>query len=157
MAELIADLKQSLQTPDVDFIKTINVDEAAKTVMITKDDLNQIKKETGRIHLPEDEEEETTYRFDDEYEDDYDDEYDDEYDEDDDEYEDDDDEYEDDDDMDPRMEKIMTIGGIVAAIIILIIIIMLAGKIFGFGLFKGDSDKKKILSRWKKLKKKLWK
>ena len=70
MAELIADLKQSLQTPDVDFIKTINVDEAAKTVMITKDDLNQIKKETGRIHLPEDEEEETTYRFDDEYEDD---------------------------------------------------------------------------------------
>ena len=142
MAELIADLKQSLQTPDVDFIKTINVDEAAKTVMITKDDLNQIKKETGRIHLPEDEEEETTYRFDDEYEDDYDDEYDDEYDEDDDEYEDDDDEYEDDDDMDPRMEKIMTIGGIVAAIIILIIIIMLAGKIFGFGLFKGDSDKK---------------
>lgn len=143
MAELIADLKQSLQTPDVDFIKTINVDEAAKTVMITKDDLNQIKKETGRIHLPEDEEEETAYQFDDEYEDDYEDEYDDDYDEDDDEYEDDEDEYDDDDDdMDPRMEKIMTIGGIVAAIIILIIIIMLAGKIFGFGLFKGDSDKK---------------
>ena len=141
MAELIADLKQSLQTPDVDFIKTINVDEAAKTVMITKDDLNQIKKETGRIHLPEDEEEETAYQFDDEYEDDYEDEYDDDYDEDDDEYEDDEDEY-DDDDMDPRMEKIMTIGGIVAAIIILIMIIMLAGKIFGFGLFKGDSDKK---------------
>ena len=139
MAELIADLKQSLQTPDVDFIKTINVDEAAKTVMITKDDLNQIKKETGRIHLPEDEEEENTYQFDDEYEDDYEEEYDDEYDEDNDEYEDDEDEY-DDDDMDPRMEKIMTIGGIVAAIIILIMIIMLAGKIFGFGLFKGDYE-----------------
>ena len=139
MADLITDLKQSLQTPDVDFIKTVNVDEAAKTVMITKDDLNQIKKETGRIHLPEDEEEETAYQFDDEYEDEYEDEYDDDYDEDDDEYEDDED---DDDDMDPRMEKIMTIGGIVAAIIILIIIIMLAGKIFGFGLFKGDSDKK---------------
>ena len=131
MAELISDLKQSLQTPDVDFIKAIDVDEAAKTVMITKEDLNQIKKETGRIQLPEEEEE--SYKFNDDYDNDYDD---DDYDDDDD-----DDDY-DDDDMDPRMEKIMTIGGIVAAIIILIMIIMLAGKIFGFGLFKGDSDKK---------------
>ena len=131
MAELISDLKQSLQTPDVDFIKAIDVDESAKTVMITKEDLNQIKKETGRIQLPE--EEEDSYKFDDDYDDEYDNDYDD------DDY--DDDDY-DDDDMDPRMEKIMTIGGIVAAIIILIMIIMLAGKIFGFGLFKGDSDKK---------------
>ena len=136
MAELIADLKQSLQTPDVDFIKAIDVDEAAKTVMITKEDLNQIKKETGRIQLPEEEEE--SYKFNDDYDNDYDD---DDYDDDDDDDDYDDDDY-DDDDMDPRMEKIMTIGGIVAAIIILIMIIMLAGKIFGFGLFKGDSDKK---------------
>ena len=135
MAELISDLKQSLQTPDVDFIKAIDVDEAAKTVMITKEDLNQIKKETGRIQLPE--EEEDSYKFNDDYDDEYDNDYDD------DDYDDDydDDDY-DDDDMDPRMEKIMTIGGVVAAIIILIMIIMLAGKIFGFGLFKGDSDKK---------------
>ena len=138
MAELIADLKQSLQTPDVDFVKVVNVDEAAKTVMITKDDLTQIKKETGRIYIPEesfeddDEEEYEEDYADDEYEDD-DDEY--EYEEDD-EYEDEDD---DDDEMDSRMEKIMTIGGIVAAIIILLIIVMLAGKIFGFGLFSGKS------------------
>ena len=130
MAELIADLKQSLQTPDVDFVKTVKVDEAAKTVMITKEDISQIKKETGRIQLPEEDDE---YGYEDDYEeDDYedDDEYDDEYDEDED----------DDDDMDPRMEKIMTIGGIAAAIIILIIIIMLAGKILGFGLFSGKSE-----------------
>lgn len=132
MAELIADLKQSLQTPDVDFIKAVNVDEAAKTVMITKEDISQIKKETGRIHLPEEDDE---YGYDDDYEeDDYeendcedDDEYDDDYDN-------------DDDDMDPRMENIMTIGGIAAAIIILIIIIMLAGKILGFGLFSGKPE-----------------
>ena len=133
MAELIADLKQSLQTPDVDFVKTVKVDEAAKTVMITKEDISQIKKETGRIQLPEEDDEygyEDDYEEDDYEEDDYedDDEYDDEYDED------------DDDDMDPRMEKIMTIGGIAAAIIILIIIIMLAGKILGFGLFSGKSE-----------------
>ena len=135
MAELIADLKQSLQTPDVDFVKTVKVDEAAKTVMITKEDISQIKKETGRIQLPEEDDEygyEDDYEEDDYEEDDYedDDEYDDEYDEDED----------DDDDMDPRMEKIMTIGGIAAAIIILIIIIMLAGKILGFGLFSGKSE-----------------
>jgi serine/threonine-protein kinase len=101
--------------------------------MITKEDISQIKKETGRIQLPE---EDDDYGYDDDYEED---EYDDdEYDDDD--Y-DDDDEYDDDDDMDPRMEKIMTIGGIAAAVIILIIIIMLAGKVLGFGLFKGKEEK----------------
>ena len=137
MAELIADLKQSLQTPDVNFVKTVNVDEAAKTVMITKADLSQIKKETGRIQLPEEE-------YDDDYDDDYEEDYDDDYDDDeyDDEYDDDeyDDEDYDDDEMDSRMEKIMTIGGIAAAVIILIIIVMLAGKILGFGLFSGKSE-----------------
>ena len=142
MAELIADLKQSLQTPDVDFVKTVNVDEVAKTVMITKDDLTQIKKETGRIYIPEEEMEDADDE--DEYEEDYENNYDDDYEEDyeADEADDDDEEYDeedDDDEMDPRMEKIMTIGGIVAAIIILIIIIMLAGKILGFGLFSGKS------------------
>lgn len=127
MTELITDLKQSLQTPDVDFIKKVNADEAAKTVMITKDDLTQIKKETGRSvlltdALDEEEEKETPA-----YEDD-----DRDYDED--EIEEDDD---DDDDIDPRLEKIMTIGGIVAAIIIVIIIVMLLGKIVGFGKFGG--------------------
>ena len=138
MAELIADLKQSLQTPDVDFIKAVNVDEAAKTVMITKEDISKIKKETGRIQLPEEDDE---YGYDDDYEeDDYEEnDYDDDDYEDDDEYDDDYDD--DDDDMDPRMEKIMTIGGIAAAIIILIIIIMLAGKILGFGLFSGKPEK----------------
>lgn len=142
MAELIADLKQSLQTPDINFVKSVNVDEAAKTVMITKDDLTQIKKETGRIHLPEDDKEE--YDFDDDYEEnDYDDEddYDDEEDYDDDDEYDDDEEYDDDDEMDPRLEKIMTVGGIAAAIIILIIILMLAGKIFGLGFFSGGDQK----------------
>lgn len=130
MMELIADLKQSLQTPDVDFIKKVNVDEAAKTVMITKDDLTQIKKETGRTIAPMDESEK-------------DDEDTSEYEEDKQTYEDDDledEEDDDEDDIDPRLEKIMTIGGIVAAIIIVIIIVMLLGKIVGFGKFGSDSE-----------------
>ena len=125
MSELIADLKQSLQTPDVDFVKKVNVDESAKTVMITKDDLTQIKKETGRTIIQEDFEDEESEVYEDE-----------EYDED----LDDDDEEDDDDDIDPRLEKIMTIGGVVAAIIILIIIFLLAGKILGFGKFGGDKN-----------------
>ena len=127
MTELIADLKQSLQTPDVDFVKKVNVDEAAKTVMITKEDLTQIKKETGRTIISEEIFEEDEKDDDEEL-----------YDED---VDDDDDEDDEDDDIDPRLEKIMTIGGVVAAIIILIIIFLLAGKILGFGKFGGSTDK----------------
>ena len=47
-AELIADLKQSLLTPDVNFIKEI-VPDGAKTVAITRDEISKIKRETGRI------------------------------------------------------------------------------------------------------------
>ncbi len=144
MTELIADLKQSLQTPDINFVKTVNVDEAAKTIMITKDDLSQIKKETGSIRVPEEDYEEDafeeepdyfesvkTYKKDERKPQPYD------YDEE----EEDEEDNEEDDEIDARLEKIMTIGGIVAAIIILIIIIMLAGKIFGAGWFSGSSNK----------------
>lgn len=137
MTELIADLKQSLQTPDVNFVKRIDIDEAAKTVTITKEDLSKIKKETGKIHLPEEEKETLSSERQKKYETEA-------YDEEDEEeeygYEDDED---DEDDMDPRMEKIMTIGGIVAAILILLMCIMLAGKILGFGFFSSKSDKNK--------------
>ena len=131
IAELIADLKQSLQTPDVDFVKKVNVDEAAKTVMITKDDLTKIKKETGRNTQVMNEVEEDEEEYDDAEYDDR--EYDDEYD-------DDDDDDNEEDDIDPRLEKIMTIGGIVAAIIIVIIIVMLLGKIVGLGKFGDNSE-----------------
>ncbi len=134
MSELIADLKQSLQTPDVNFVKRVDIDEAAKTVTISKKELDKIKKETGRIHILEAEKEETPAETQKKYET--------EEIEDVNEYGyDDDDDDDDDDDMDPRMEKIMTIGGVAAAVIILIMIVLLAGKIFGLGLFSGKSDK----------------
>lgn len=139
MTELITDLKQSLQTPDVDFVKRNDVDEAAKTVMITKSDLNQIKKETARIQFEEEEETDDFFGYDEE--DDYDDEDEDDYDYENEDDEEDDDEY--DDEMDPRMEKIMTIGGIAVAIIILLMIIILAGKVLGIGMFSGKSEEDK--------------
>ena len=50
VADLTADLKQSLVTPDVNFVKEILPD-GAKTVAITRDDISKIKQETGRISL----------------------------------------------------------------------------------------------------------
>ncbi len=131
MTEVIADLKQSLQTPEINFVKTVNVDEAAKTLMITKDDLSRIKKETGTIYQKE--EEDDDFSFEDEEEEEPKKSY---------SYDDDDEEDEDDDEVDERMEKIMTIGGIAAAVIILLIIILLAGKIFdiGFGSKPGNDQ-----------------
>ena len=154
VTELIADLKQSLLTPDVNFVKEI-VPDGAKTVAITRDEISKIKKETGRLPKTE-EDAESHYAYldrmneenaaDDEDEDsgDYDDaDYDDE-DYDDDDYEDyDEDEDEDDDDggiLDPKLEKIMMIGGIAAAVIIVIIVIVILTQVFGGGGSKKNND-----------------
>ncbi len=97
VADLTADLKQSLVTPDVNFVKEILPD-GAKTVAITRDDISKIKQETGRISLgrgakhayPEDfgEDDEELFEDGDYDDDDYDDYDDDDYDDDD--YDDDD-------------------------------------------------------------------
>ncbi|MDY5540461.1 MAG: PASTA domain-containing protein [Lachnospiraceae bacterium] len=94
--------------------------------------------------------------YDDDYEDDYDDDYDDGYDDDyDDRYDSrrsgrrrssryEDDDYEDEekggDGLNPNLEKIMFVGGIIVAVIIVCIIIVLIGK--AFGLFKFGSKNK---------------
>lgn len=156
VTELIADLKQSLLTPDVNFVKQI-VPDGAKTVAITRDEISKIKKETGRLPQTDEDDAESRYAYldrmneeDDEYDDDEydDDEYDDdEYDES--EYEDEDDDEDDEDDdeedggiLDPKLEKIMMIGGIAAAVIIVIIVIVILVQVFGGGgSKKKDSDK----------------
>ena len=196
-AELIADLKQSLLTPDVNFVREIVAD-GAKTVAITRDEISKIKRETGRVAIsPEDAESKYAYldrlnarneepyedyedgeeedgEYEDEEYDDYEDadQYD-EYGDEDDGYE--DDEYYDDEDEEPsflerrrqkkiekeksknkknkkkqqkdedggmlapKMEKIMTIGGIAAAIIIVIILGVMITKVLGLGKSSKDT------------------
>lgn len=100
-AELIADLKQSLLTPDVNFVKEI-VPDGAKTVAITRDEISKIKRETGRIPVTSDDAEsryayldrlkEEQEDLDEEDEEDYEDDYE-------------DDDYEDDDDEDYGKER----------------------------------------------------
>ena len=153
VTELIADLKQSLLTPDVNFVKEI-VPDGAKTVAITRDEISKIKKETGRIPQTEDdaesryayldrlneedgEDDDEAYDDDEDYDDgDYDDE---DYDE----AEDDEEDEDDDDDggiLDPKLEKIMMIGGIAAAVIIVIIVIVILVQVFGGGGSKKNND-----------------
>ncbi len=111
IGDLIADLKQSLMDPDGDFVKIIDPDSQARTVIVTKDTTEQVK-DVRRAARHEDPEEE-----------------DDEDEEDDDEDEDDDD----DESLSPTVEKAMTVAGIVLAVIIVIIVILLVSRLFGLG------------------------
>ncbi len=135
VADLVADLKQSLVTPDVNFVKMI-VPGGEKTVALTREEVSKIKSETGRVAVADTADSKYAY-LDEEDDDDYLDE--DDYDD----YDEADEEEEDDEDeggiLNPRLEKIMTIGGIVAAVIIIIIIIFIIAKLFGFGK-SGSND-----------------
>ncbi len=118
MPELIADLKQSLLNPDVDFVVTKDVDEESGTRAISQEEMEEIKKksafpssgyeETGMRVRSKTPRQNTGKIYYSEY---------------------DDDEFE---DEDPRMERLTTILAIGAGVIICIIILVLLGKILGF-------------------------
>lgn len=138
MSELIGDLKQSLLHPDEDFVKVIDPDEEASTRAITDRDMLQIKRQSGKIEIPEDAVRSSYNQGErkrnlSKYEDDED-----EYDEE--ELEDEEDEDED-DNYNPKMERVTTILAIVAAILIGCVVIFLVGKavgIFNFDFFSKD-------------------
>lgn len=117
MAEVIADLKQSLISPDEDFVVARDMDEEASTRAISQEEMNQIKRksqhreayeEQMRLNAqytrpPQNEEYgEEEYEEEDEY-----------------------------DAGDGKMEKVTTMLAILAGVIICVIILVLVGKIFG--------------------------
>ena len=116
IGDLMADLKQSLVDPDGDFVQMVDLDEQAKTVIMTKGITSKVK-ESRRVNLSKDEDE------------DEDDEEDDEDSEDD----------EDDDELSPTVERAMTIAGVVLAVIIVIIMLLLFSKVLGIGK-KSNTD-----------------
>ena len=116
IGDLMADLKQSLVDPDGDFVQMVDLDEQAKTVIMTKGTTSKVK-ESRRVNLSKDEDE------------DEDDEEDDEDSEDD----------EDDDELSPTVERAMTIAGVVLAVIIVIIMLLLFSKALGIGK-KSNTD-----------------
>ncbi len=125
MSELIVDLKQSLISPDEDFVKVADPDEEASTRMITDRDMVQIKRQSESrdsmdeaMRLKKDVRDRDHARS----------------------YEDEDDEDWDDDeeDYDPKMEKITTILAVVAALLIGGILIFLVGRTMGVFNFSGE-------------------
>ena len=138
MSELIVDLKQSLISPDEDFVKVVDPDEESSTRTITDKDMAQIKRQTDRRDSMDDtmrlrknseyyhERERERYE---EYEDE-----DEEDDEDEEEY------YEENDDYDPKMERLTTFLAVVAALLIGGIIIFMVGRTFGMFNFGGSKE-----------------
>ena len=110
---LLLDLKKALISPDEDFVVMIPVGQQEKTRIIKAEELEAIKEQTKNIYYQEEAEDEG-----------------------------DDEEEEDDDEgfLNPKMEKAVTIMGIVAAVIIVIIIIYLVGSFLGLFHFGGSKD-----------------
>lgn len=134
--ELLTDIRRSLAHPDEDFVTIAPLVDGGKTKVISPDELDKIKE--GRGVAEDLNDDDTDADNGDEYADDEDD--DDEYDE---SLLDDDDDEDDDDDgklLNPKMDKAITIMGIVTAVIIVIVIIYLALSVAGVFKFGGKKN-----------------
>jgi histidine kinase len=134
--ELLTDIRRSLAHPDEDFVTIAPLVDGGKTKVISPDELDKIKE--GRGVAEDLNDDDTDADNDDEYADGEDD--DDEYDE---SLLDDDDDDDDDDDgklLNPKMDKAITIMGIVTAVIIVIVIIYLALSVAGVFKFGGKKN-----------------
>lgn len=129
--ELLTDIRRSLAHPDEDFVTIAPLVDGGKTKVISPEELDKIKE--GRGVAEDLNDDDTDADNGDEYADD----------------EDDDDEYDesllDDDDDDgkllnPKMDKAITIMGIVTAVIIVIVIIYLALSVAGVFKFGGKKN-----------------
>ncbi len=134
--ELLTDIRRSLAHPDEDFVTIAPLVDGGKTKVISQEELDKIKE--GRGVAEDLNDDDTDADNDDEYADD-DDEYDESL------LDDDDDEEDDDDDDDgkllnPKMDKAITIMGIVTAVIIVIVIIYLALSVAGVFKFGGKKN-----------------
>lgn len=135
--ELLTDIRRSLAHPDEDFVTIAPLVDGGKTKVISPEELDKIKE--GRGVAEDLNDDDTDADNDDEYADGEDD--DDEYDES--LLDDDDDEEDDDDDgklLNPKMDKAITIMGIVTAVIIVIVIIYLALSVAGVFKFGGKKN-----------------
>lgn len=139
MEELLTDIRRSLAHPDEDFVTIAPLVDGGKTKVISPEELDKIKE--GRGVAEDLNDDDTDADNDDEYADDEDD---DDYDEslldDDDDEEDDDDDDDDGKLLNPKMDKAITIMGIVTAVIIVIVIIYLALSVAGVFKFGGKKN-----------------
>ena len=125
MGELLVDLKKALMTPDSDFVTIDSGISQAKTTVIREEDVRGIQERANKNYANSEKTSAKTaakksYEYDEE---------------------DDEDEEDEGGFLNPKMEKAVTILGIVTAVIILIIIIYLIGSMVGiFGGKKNHTD-----------------
>lgn len=131
--ELLTDIRRSLAHPDEDFVTIAPLVDGGKTKVISSEELDKIKE--GRGVAEDLNDDDTDADNDDEYADGEDD--DDEYDE---SLLDDDDDDDDGKLLNPKMDKAITIMGIVTAVIIVIVIIYLALSVAGVFKFGGKKN-----------------
>lgn len=127
MSSLLEDLRHALVNPQEDFVVLSPAFIQDKTRMISSDEVNQIREETAGIRVSQremmQEAPQRAVRDDDEEEE----------------------EEEEGGYLNPKMEKAMTIMGIVAAVIILLIVIYLVGSMFGsFKFGKGGKAEDEV-------------
>ena len=125
IGELLNDPRKSLAHPDEDFVMIAPLVDNGKTKVISEDELKQIKDRgiSGSVENEPVAEKPYPVRSNDGVD------------------EDDDDEDDDDDEgLNPKMDKVVTILGIVVAAVILIVIIYLIGSFFGLFRFSGKQE-----------------
>ncbi|MBO5153834.1 MAG: Stk1 family PASTA domain-containing Ser/Thr kinase [Eubacterium sp.] len=116
MGDLLVDLKHALMEPDKDFVVIDSAVNQAKTTVIREEEVRGIKEQAAKNYATAEKQPAKPV------------------------YDDDDDDNDDDEGfLNPKMEKAVTILGIVTAVIIIIIIIYLIGSMAG--LFGGKRDK----------------
>lgn len=116
ISSLLMDLKKALISPDEDFVVMVPLGQQDKTRVVKQDEVESIKQQTRNIYYKEelDEEEEEDEEEEDEDDDGF---------------------------LNPKMEKAVTIMGIVAAVIIVAIILYIGGSFLGFFKFGGGEEK----------------
>ncbi|MEY8389939.1 Stk1 family PASTA domain-containing Ser/Thr kinase [Lachnospiraceae bacterium] len=121
ISDLLLDLKKALISPDEDFVVMVPVGQQEKTRVMKREEVESIKEQTRNIYY-----EEAAQEAEEDEEEEEEDEEDDGF-------------------LNPKMEKAVTIMGIVAAVIIVVIIVYIGGSFLGlfrFGGGKGEDDKK---------------
>ncbi len=123
MSALLSDLRKALVSPNEDFVVMVSPLSQDKTRVIGADDVNRIRQEANTVHIGEQllKEADREMGIEEDVEDD---ELDDE---------------DDDGELNPKMEKAITIMGIVTAIVIVGIIIYLIGSFFGLFQFASNN------------------
>ena len=134
IADLLTDLRKSISNPDLDFVEDVPLVDNGKTKVISEEDIRQIKGQSSvkesevetpvekktpvpeKVRIPKQEEMEESLEEEDE---------------------------EDDEEgfINPKLDKGITILGIVMAVIILIVIIYLIGSVFGTFRFSNKKNK----------------